>query len=164
MTRKSESRSVVSNSLWPHGLYSPWNSPGQNTGVGNFSFLQAIFPTQGSNPDLPHCRQILYHLSHRENFIDCLKVPSQQLYSSLRFGILKKHTLIVAERISCPIKILFLFISVGLLLGNATTTTLVSSETRWLISGQWNMGDNEELKALAISHPVRISPSFSACC
>ena len=34
----SESCSVVSDSLWPHGLYSPWNSPGQNTGVGNFPF------------------------------------------------------------------------------------------------------------------------------
>ena len=40
--------------------YSPWNSPGQNTGVGSLSLLQGIFPTQGSNPGLPHCRQILY--------------------------------------------------------------------------------------------------------
>ena len=56
----SESCSVVSDSLWPHGLYSPWNSPGQNTGVGSLSLLQGIFPTQGSNPGLPHCRQILY--------------------------------------------------------------------------------------------------------
>ena len=42
---------------------SPWNSPGQNTGVGSLSLLQGIFPTQGSNPGLPHCRQILYQLS-----------------------------------------------------------------------------------------------------
>ena len=48
----SESHSVVSDSLWPHGLYSPWNSPGQNTGVGSRSLLQGIFPTQGSNPGL----------------------------------------------------------------------------------------------------------------
>ena len=54
-----------SDSLWPHGLYSPWNSPGQNTGVGSLSLLQGIFPTQGSNPDLPHCRRILYQLSHQ---------------------------------------------------------------------------------------------------
>ena len=39
------SHSVVSDSLWPHGLYSSWNSPGQNTGVGCFSILQQIFPT-----------------------------------------------------------------------------------------------------------------------
>ena len=50
---------VVSDSLWPHGLYSPWNSPGQNTAVDNRSLLQGIFPTQGSNPGLPHYRQIL---------------------------------------------------------------------------------------------------------
>ena len=56
---ESESRSVVSDSLWPYGLYSLWNSPGQITGVGSFSFLQGVFPTQGSNPGLPHCRQIL---------------------------------------------------------------------------------------------------------
>ena len=61
----SESCSVVSNSLRPHELYSPWNSPGQNTGVGSLSLLQGIFPTQGSNPGLPHCRQILYQLSHK---------------------------------------------------------------------------------------------------
>ena len=39
--------------LRPHGLYSPWNFPGQNTGVGSLSLLQGIFPTQGSNPSLP---------------------------------------------------------------------------------------------------------------
>ena len=46
-----------------HGLYSPWNSPGQITGVGRHSLLQGIFPTQGSNPGVPHCSQILYQLS-----------------------------------------------------------------------------------------------------
>ena len=50
-----ESRSVVSDSLWPHGPYSPWNSPGQNTSPE--SLLWRIFLTHGSNPDLPHCRQ-----------------------------------------------------------------------------------------------------------
>ena len=62
---ESESHSVLSNSLWPHGLYCHWNSPGQNTGVGSLSLLQGIFPTQGSNPGLPHCRRILYQLSHK---------------------------------------------------------------------------------------------------
>ena len=61
------SRSVVSDSLWPHGLYGPWNSPGQNTGVGSLPLLQGIFPTQESNPGLPHCRWILYQLSHKGN-------------------------------------------------------------------------------------------------
>ena len=62
---ESESHSVVSDSLGPHGRYSPWNSPGQNTGVGSLSLLQGIFTTQGSNPGLPHSRWILDQLSHR---------------------------------------------------------------------------------------------------
>ena len=45
--------------------YSPWNSPGQNTGVGSLCLLKGIFLTQGSNPGLLHCRQILYQLSHK---------------------------------------------------------------------------------------------------
>ena len=65
------SHSVMSNSLRPHGLQPtrllcPWDSPGKNTGVDCHSLLQRIFPTQGSNPGLPHCRQILYHLSNRD--------------------------------------------------------------------------------------------------
>ena len=62
---ESESRSVMSDSLRPHELYSPWNSPDQNTRVGSLSFLLGIFPTQGFNPGLPHCRRILYQLSHK---------------------------------------------------------------------------------------------------
>ena len=61
----SESCSVVSDSFWPHGLYSPRNSPGQSTGVGSLSLLQGIFPTQGLTPGLPHCGRILYKLSHK---------------------------------------------------------------------------------------------------
>ena len=64
---QSESCSVVSDSLRPHGLYSPWKSPGQNIEVGSLSLLRGIFPTQGSNPGLLHCRQILYQLSHKGN-------------------------------------------------------------------------------------------------
>ena len=64
---ESESPSFLSDSLRPHGLYSPWNSPGQNTGMGSCSFLQGIFPTQGSNPGFLHCRQVLYLLSHKES-------------------------------------------------------------------------------------------------
>ena len=68
---ETESRSVLSYSLRPHGLQparllDPWNSPGQNTGVGSHSILQGIFPAQGLNPGLLHCWWILYCLSHRE--------------------------------------------------------------------------------------------------
>ena len=65
VTFESESLSVVSGSLWPHGLYSPWNSPGQNTGVGSCSLLQGIFSTQGSNPGVLHLRKMLNQLSHQ---------------------------------------------------------------------------------------------------
>ena len=59
-------------SLGPHGLQPtrllrPWDSPGKNTGVGCHFLLQEIFLTQGLNPGLPHCRQMLYHLSHQGN-------------------------------------------------------------------------------------------------
>ena len=46
------SSEVVPNSLWPYGLHSAWNSPGQNTGVGSLSLLQGIFSTQGLNTGL----------------------------------------------------------------------------------------------------------------
>ena len=55
----------MSDSLQLHGLHSPWNSPGHDTGVGSRSLLQGICPTQGLNPGLPHCRRILYQLSHQ---------------------------------------------------------------------------------------------------
>ena len=66
LVKWNESGSIMFNSLWSHGLYSSWNSPGQNTGVGSLSLLQGIFPTQWSNPGHPLCRCILYHLSTRE--------------------------------------------------------------------------------------------------
>ena len=64
------SHSVMSNSLWSHGLQParllcPWDSPGKHTGVGCHFLLQSIFPTQESNPGLLHHRQILYRLSHQ---------------------------------------------------------------------------------------------------
>ena len=49
----------------PMDLYSPWNSLGQNNGVGSLSLLQGTFPTQGLNPSPLHCRKILYQLSHK---------------------------------------------------------------------------------------------------
>ena len=67
---KSVSRSVVSDSLrprglWPARLLCPWDSPGKDTGVGSLSLLQVIFLTQELNLGLLHCRQILYCLSHQ---------------------------------------------------------------------------------------------------
>ena len=64
--------SVMSDSLQPHDCNPPGSSvhgdsPGKNTGVGCHALLQGIFPTQGSNPGLPHCRWILYCLSHKSH-------------------------------------------------------------------------------------------------
>ena len=73
------SRSVVSDSLRPHELYStrllcPWNSPGKNTGVDCHSLFQRIFLTQESNPGLLYHRQILYRLSYREVLLEWIPV------------------------------------------------------------------------------------------
>ena len=51
--KESESRSVTSDSLWPHALYSPWNSPGHNTGVGSLSLHQGNLPNPGIEPRSP---------------------------------------------------------------------------------------------------------------
>ena len=64
--------SVVSNSLQPYGqqpvrVLCPWDSSDKNIGVGNHSLFQGIFPIQEQNLGFPHCRQILYHLSHQES-------------------------------------------------------------------------------------------------
>ena len=78
--------SVMFDSLQLHGLQPArllclWNSPGQNTGVGSHVLLQGIFPTQGSNLGLLHCRQILHHLNHQ----GC----SPSLYVSAKFFCLR---------------------------------------------------------------------------
>ena len=80
-TSGSGSCSVVSDSLQPHRLLlarllCAWNSPGRNTGVGSHSLLQGIFLTQGLNLGLPHCRQVLYCLSHQGSpFFKCILQP-----------------------------------------------------------------------------------------
>ena len=76
----------MSDSLQPHGLYSAWNSPRQNTGVDSLSLLQGIFPSQGSNPGLPHCRQTLYQLSHKGNprILDWVAYPFSNRSSQAR--------------------------------------------------------------------------------
>ena len=74
-------------SLRPHRLYSPWNSLGQNTGAGSLSLLQGIFPTHGSNPGLPHCRQILYQLSHKGSLRTMERVANPSLVDLPNPGI-----------------------------------------------------------------------------
>ena len=50
---------ILYDTMEPARLLCPWNSPGKNTGVGCHSFFQGVFPIQGWNQGLPHCRQIL---------------------------------------------------------------------------------------------------------
>ena len=81
---ESVSRSVMTDSLQPHGLYPtrflcPWSFPVKNTGVRSHFLLQGIFPTQGSNPDLPHCRQILYQLSHKGSPFKSVVQPNSKV-------------------------------------------------------------------------------------
>ena len=78
-----ESHSVGSSSLRPHGLYSPQNSPGQNTGMGILSLLQGIFPIQESNRGPLHYRRILYHLNHQgsQEYWSGYPIPSSADFS-----------------------------------------------------------------------------------
>ena len=82
---KWRSCSVMFDSLRPH--YNPWNSPGQNTRVGSRPLLQGIFPTQGSNPGLLHCRWILYQLSHKGSPISWWTAITSETSLLLNFNI-----------------------------------------------------------------------------
>ena len=86
VSSESESHSVMSDSLQPLGVYSLWNSPGQNTGVGSLSFLWEIFLNQGSNPGLLHCGQILYQLSHQGSprIVEWVAYPFSRVSSQTR--------------------------------------------------------------------------------
>ena len=92
---ESKGHSVVSDSLRHHGLYSPWNSPGQNTGVGSLSLRQGIFPTQGSNPGLLHCRWILYQLSYQGN--------PESTYTFFFFLIVMQSILVIHRLCICDL-------------------------------------------------------------
>ena len=79
--------------LWPTRLLCPWNSPGQNTGVGSHSLLQGIFQTQESSRGLLHCRQILNCPSHQER-------PSRERErDSFTHFLIRGHVLILKRTI-----------------------------------------------------------------
>ena len=86
--------SVVSDSLWPRDCNSPGCSvqgfsPGKNTEGGCHALLQRIFPTQGLNPSLPHCRWIFYWLSHQGSrllWVPWYLPPGPEIPSSLERG------------------------------------------------------------------------------
>ena len=86
----SQSRSVMSDSLWSHALYTLWNSLGQNTGVGSLSLLQGIFPAQELNPGLPNCRQVLYSWAIRAWSFNGFKLWQMTLGWRLPTGMVEK--------------------------------------------------------------------------
>ena len=93
--REAHSRQMKvaeSDSLWPHGLYSPRNSPGQTTEVSSHCLLQGIFPTQGLNPGLLHCRWTLNQLSHQGSPY-ALNTPKLISWNPLSIGYLKRTNL-----------------------------------------------------------------------
>ena len=113
---ETESPSVVSDSLRPHGLYSPWNSQGQNTGEGSLSLLQGNFPIQGSNPDLPHDRQIFYQLSHQGS---PLSIRAQHfIHTNFHFhfpsGVVIKAWILERELESCGLFPFFIALGTSL--------------------------------------------------
>ena len=77
--------SVMSDSMWRHGLQPAWDSPGKNTGGGGHSLLQGIFPTQGLNLHLLHCRQILYHCAKHKCYLGFARDRMIGHSQSLRF-------------------------------------------------------------------------------
>ena len=102
----------MSDSLPPHGLSSPRSSPGQTTEVSSLSLLQGIFPTQGSNPGLLHCRWILYQLSHQGSPLTSVR----KLLNRPRLPkILKKAIRAAATR--CPLRLFHFHLSSDISLG-----------------------------------------------
>ena len=82
------------NELQPARLLCPWDSPGKSTGVGCHALLHGIFPTQGSNLSLLHCRWILYCLSHQGRpFMTCQKQMRNEkwkCYCRVSFSCIQK--------------------------------------------------------------------------
>ena len=106
----NESHSVVSDSLWPHELYSAWNSPGQSTGVGSLSLLQGIFLTWESNPGLLHCRRILYQLNHTRE--------AKRYFIQAYFSPYPPHFSVHAHHLGILLKCRFWFSGSGLCMSN----------------------------------------------
>ena len=105
------SDSLLHRGLWPTSLLCPWNSPGKNTGVGCHSLLQGIFLTQGLNLGLPHCRQIVYCLSHWGSPLCPVGVYNITPYTELPTALLQPSSSLTPT--SCRLHTAEQFSSVG---------------------------------------------------
>ena len=85
---KSLSRVRLFATLWTEAyqLLRPWGFPGKSTGVGCHFLLQEIFPTQGLNPGLLHCRQMLYCFSHQLSHTKAGSLSEPMLVGSPNLG------------------------------------------------------------------------------
>ena len=138
--KESESSSVVSNSLRPHGLYSPWNSPGQNTGVGSLCLLQGIFQTQGLNPGLPHCRWILYQLSYQGS-----PIKSYQFWKLLITDLYRLVSLAFPYPLPLPFLLPF---PLSLFLSYFSSFSLMTKIKVWIAGSVNRGGGRRNLKIL----------------
>ena len=91
----------------PPGFSVHEESPGKNTGVGCHALLQGLFPTQGSNPGLPHCRWILYSLSHHEWTIYSISLSFTIHFSGKTFKNMRIHRQAHYSRATIPQQPLF---------------------------------------------------------
>ena len=73
------------------------DSLGKKTRVGFHALLQGIFPTEGSNPGLPHCRQVLYHLSHHGGPYYLFDIPSNHCFCGTCTSVLKVQVLVICS-------------------------------------------------------------------
>ena len=91
-----------------YGVYSPWNSLGWNTGVGGLSLFQGIFPTQGSDQDLLHCRWILYQLSCQGSWYTNSEKSEREIKESITFTIATKRIKYLGINLSKETKELYM--------------------------------------------------------
>ena len=101
----------MSSSLQSQGLYSQWNSPGQNTGVGSHSLLQGIFPMQGSNPGLLHCKWLLHQLSHKGSSLK--KVIFKDCYIRLCSLLEREQYTFNTSKVKCEFDFYKTFVNIG---------------------------------------------------
>ena len=131
-------------------LLCPWASPGRNTGVGSHSLLQGIFPTQGSNLGLLHCRQILYYLSHQGRpvpvcvcvcvcvyiYIQRERIEQNRILSSLERKKMLSHA-------TTQMKLDIILSETGLYLLFRTSCQIFMNSASWLNSdGQLEIGQD----------------------